>query len=150
MVEPRLFHLLHLSHRAVFRAADRTLAKQFDITSAQQAVLMYLAENEGCRMSALAEAVGLKAAATSGLVDRMEKKALLERRAARHDGRSFELFLKPVGSQVVKDSKALIIASNEKLLDGFSLVERTKVAEFLETIAERANALVVEQSENEG
>jgi len=140
MVEPRLFHLLHLSHRAVFRAADRALTKRFGITAAQQAALMFLAENEGASMSALASAVSLKPAATSGLVDRMEKNGFLQRRAAPTDGRSFELYLNPVGRQIVSDSKSLIEESNRLLLDGFDAETRKTIAEFLQTITERADA----------
>jgi len=140
MAEPRLFHLLHLSHRAVFRAADRALSGRFGITAAQHAALMYLAGKEGASMSALATAISLKPAATSGLIDRMEKNGFLERRPAPRDGRSFELFLKPAGKRIVGDSKALIEESNRFLLEGYDREARAEIANFLEKITERANA----------
>jgi len=140
MPTPRLFHLLHLSHRAVFRAADRILAARHGITAAQQGALMYLAEKEGASMSALAGAVGLKAAATSGLVDRMEQKGLVERRRAAEDGRSFKLYLSPAGYEIVTASRAIIQESNSVLLEGYSPSEQAQMADFLETIIKRADA----------
>ena len=140
MAEPRLFHLLHLSHRAVFRAADRALTSRYGITAAQHAALMFLAEHEGASMSALAAAVSLKPAAISGLVDRMEKNGFLERRSAPADGRSFELYLHAAGRDIVKESKALIEESNRYLLDGFDRETLRQVAGFLEKITARAEA----------
>jgi len=140
MAEPRLFHLLHLCHRAVFRAADRMLTSRYGITAAQHAALMFLGEREGASMSALASAVSLKPAAVSGLVDRMEKNGFLERRPAPNDGRSFELYLKPSGRQIVEESRALIEDSNRYLLEGVDESTQWQIAEFLEKLSRRADA----------
>jgi DNA-binding MarR family transcriptional regulator len=145
-LEPRIFHLLHLSHRAVFRAADKVLSRRFGITAAQHGALMYLAENEGTSMSALAAAISLKGAATSGLVDRMEKNGFVERRAAPTDGRSFELFLSPAGREIITESKALIQNSNSHILEGYSRADRAQFADFLTTITKRANAFAAADS----
>ncbi len=144
--EPRLFHLLHLSHRAVFRAADKALSNRYGISAAQHGALMYLGENEGSSMSALAAAISLKPAATSGLVDRMVKNGFIERRIAPEDARSFRLYLKPSARQILSDSKVLIAESNRMLLDGYSSDDRKKIADFLTTIAKRAHAFAEENS----
>lgn len=141
MTEPRIFHLLHLSHRAVFRAADQALNQRFGVTAAQQAALMFLGEKDAASMSELAAALGLKAAATSGLVDRMEKNGFLERRTAPDDGRSYRLYLLEKGRALLKDSKQLVKDSNDALLEGFDEATRKQVATFLETIIERADAV---------
>ena len=148
MSEPKLFHLLHMSHRAIFRAADRILMERFDITAAQNAMLLYLNKNDGATMSAVAAALGLKNAATSGLVDRMAKKRLVERRANARDGRVFELHLLPAGRDIVEQSRPLITASNERMMEGFSKEERTLIAGFLETVIERADAFGAGNSHN--
>lgn len=140
MANPRLFHLLHLCHRAVFRAADRALTSRFGITAAQHAALMFLSEQEGASMGALAAAVSLKPAAVSGLIDRMEKNGFLERRVAPKDGRSFELYLRPPGRHIVTESKALIEESNRYLLEGIDGETREQIAYFLEKITVRAEA----------
>ncbi|NVJ97873.1 MAG: MarR family transcriptional regulator [Alphaproteobacteria bacterium] len=140
MTQPKIFHLLHMAHRALFRAADRLLAVRHDITASQNALLLYLEKNEGASMSSVAAALGLKNAATSGLVDRMEKRELIARRPSANDGRSFELELKPRGREIAEQSHALIRATNDHLLEGFTPEERQTIARFLEGVIEKSNA----------
>ena len=143
MLEPRVFHLLHLSYKAIFRAADRVLMSRYGISAAQNAMLLYLLKHEGATMGQVAVALGLKNAATSGLVDRMEKKDLLERRPSASDGRAYELYLLKYGRDIAEQSKSVIRASNERMLEGFSDDERALIAGFLEKIIERANSFGV-------
>lgn len=137
----RLFHLIHLAHRALFRAADRVLVARYGITAAQNALLMFLDKEEGASMGAAAEALGLKHAAMSGLVDRMEKKGLIARRASPTDGRSTTLALCDAGRAIVTESHQLITATNSRLLDGFSSDEQKIIERFLRTVAETADTI---------
>jgi len=137
-MEPRVFHLLHLSYKAIFRAADRVLMTRYGISAAQNAVLLYLLKHEGATMGQVAIALGLKNAATSGLVDRMEKNDLVERRPSASDGRVYELYLRPYGRDTVEKTKSVIRQSNERLLEGFTEEERNLMSRFFETIIERA------------
>lgn len=150
MADPRIFHLLHLSHRAIFRAADRVLMDRFGITAGQNAVLLYLHKHEGAMMGAVAAALGLKNAATSGLVDRMEQKDLVERRPSTSDGRAYELYLKPYGRDIAEQSKAIIKASNDYLLEGLDDGKRDTITNFLETIIERAENFGSHDLDDEG
>lgn len=138
--EPKIFHQLHLAHRAIFRAADRALALQFDITSQQHGVLLFLSKNEGATMGQLASALGLRNAATSGLVDRMEKKQLLERKPSATDGRSFAVHMMAAGKKIVKDSKQFIAQANTEILKGFSSDDKIQLAEYLKQITKQASA----------
>lgn len=140
MSRPKIFHLIHMAHRALFRAADRLLAERHDITAAQNALLLYLEKNEGATMGAVATAIGLKNAATSGLVDRMEGKGLIARRPSKHDRRSFELLLLPKGRAIAAASHAIIHATNDHLLEGFTEEEQETIARFLETVIARSDA----------
>jgi len=140
MSRPKIFHLIHMAHRALFRAADRLLAERHDITAAQNALLLYLEKNEGASMGAVAAAIGLKNAATSGLVDRMEHKGLIARRPSAQDRRSFELVLQPKGRAIAAESHALIHATNEHLLEGFTHAEQATIARFLEAVIARSDA----------
>ncbi|PCI61773.1 MAG: hypothetical protein COB37_07915 [Kordiimonadales bacterium] len=136
---PRIFHLLHLSHKALFRAADKSLVSRFGITAAQHGALMYVGENEGSPMSAMARALGLRAAAASTLVDRMEKKGLMERKTDPQDGRAFALHLKPQGRGILNETGSLIPQLNAALLEGYTTEERRLFAGFFKNIIERAN-----------
>ncbi len=137
----RLFHLIHLAHRALFRAADRVLLANHGITAAQNALLMFLDRQEGASMGEAAEALGLKHAAMSGLVDRMEKKGLIERRASPTDGRSTTLRLRASGRDIVEQSHTLITATNTRLLQGFSAADQKVIERFLRTVAETADTI---------
>ncbi|WP_262690942.1 MarR family winged helix-turn-helix transcriptional regulator [Kordiimonas aestuarii] len=138
-IEPRVFQLLHLSYKAVFRAADKVLMTRYGISAAQNAMLLYLLRHEGATMGQVAVALGLKNAAVSGLVDRMERNDLVERRPSASDGRAYELYLRPYGRDTVEKSKSVIRMSNERLLEGFTEEERALMSRFFETIIERAD-----------
>lgn len=140
MSNPQIFRLMHQAHRALFRAADRTLALRFDITAAQHGVLLYLYEHDGASMGEIGRAVGLKNAAISGLIDRMQKKRLLHRKPSERDGRSYVVELLPYGKEVIAASKMLIVEANSKLLEGFSADELGLFGEFLKTMKTRADA----------
>lgn len=137
---PRLFHLLHLSHRAVFRAADKMLGERFEVSAAQHAVLMFLENKPGALLGEVASAVGLSSAAASGLISRMETATLIERRVSPKDGRAYMLFLSKEGARIVDDGRALVNESNKRLAEGFSEAELKIIERFLSTVAERASA----------
>jgi DNA-binding MarR family transcriptional regulator len=141
VVKLRVFQLLHRAHRAVFRAADQVLAREYGITAAQNSLLLYLEKNEGVTMSAVAEAIGLKNAAVSGLVDRMAKKGLIARQPNARDGRSVELVLLPPGREIAAHSHAQIAATNENMLEGFDTAERETISRFLKAVVEKADAV---------
>ena len=143
MADPKIFYLLHRSYRAAFKAADRILLREFDITTAQNSLLLYLDKHEGATMGAVATALGLGNAATSGLVDRTIKKGLIRREASAEDGRSFELFLCDTGRDIAAHSKILIKAANDRLMEGFDTGERDIIERFLLSVAEKADAMQI-------
>ena len=114
--EPRLFHLVHRLHQALFRAGDRMLAGELGITTSQSAVLMFLDGRSRATMSELASAIGLKITSVSGLVDRMEKKGLVARRRSNTDRRSFHIELTDDGRALTARTKPLVRHNNSRLL----------------------------------
>lgn len=135
----RLFHSIHLAHRAMFRAADRALKAYYGITTAQHGALLFLEKNEQVSLNELAEAVGLKRAATSGLVERMEAKGLIVRRPSETDKRSLELSLSEKGQQILVETKPLIKKANRDLLAEFTDEEQIFLERALKVIETRAN-----------
>ncbi len=135
----RLFHSINLAHRALFRAADHALKTRYGITAAQHGVLLFLEKNRGVSSIELAEAVGLKRAATSGLVDRMEAKGLIERRPSETDKRSLALSLTEKGQTILMETKPMLKQANAGLLAGFSDEEQNMIARALKTVEAKAN-----------
>lgn len=88
-----LFELLEASPRVPAVAAECGL------TEAQCHVLRLLPPGRAVPMRALAERLGCDASNVTGIVDRLEARGLVSRRAAEHDRRVKELVLTPTGVQ---------------------------------------------------
>lgn len=114
--QPRLFHLLHKTHQALFRASDKMLNERLGISTSQSAVLLYLKHADKATMGDVAKAVGLTIASASGLVDRMEKKQLVGRRRSEADRRSIQLVLTEHGRKTLSEAEPLTKAANSHLL----------------------------------
>ncbi|UTW56351.1 MarR family winged helix-turn-helix transcriptional regulator [Kordiimonas sp. SCSIO 12610] len=136
----KLFHRIHLAHRALFRTADRELTDRYGITTAQHGVLLFLERNSGASAIELAEAVGLRRAATSGLLERMEAKGLIIRVPSSKDKRSLALSLSAKGEDILAETKPLIKQANKELLAGFNGDEQAVMERVLKAIETRANA----------
>ena len=135
--EPRLFHLVHRLHQALFRAGDRMLVEELGITTSQSAVLMFLDGRTQASMSDLASAVGLKITSVSGLVDRMEKKGLVARRRSETDRRSFHIELTDSGRALTAKAKPLVRENNARLLATIGeRADAEKFADVCETLIE--------------
>ncbi|MGD0604771.1 MAG: MarR family transcriptional regulator [Streptosporangiaceae bacterium] len=73
------------------------VAADNDLSLTQLRVLAILRDRR-VRMTALADYLGLEKSTMSGLVDRAEKRGLLERVPSTSDGRAVEVFLSPDGA----------------------------------------------------
>lgn len=127
---PRMFHLVHRLHQAMFRSGDKMLGEVLGISTTQSAVLMYLKSKDGAAMGELADAVGLKITSMSGLVDRMEAKGLLRRIRSETDRRSFSITLTAEGKSILKTAEPLISHNNAALVD--ALGDTITAAQFAE------------------
>ena len=114
---PRLFHLLHRTHQALFRASDKMLGDTLGISTSQSAVLMFLKHADRAAMGDVAQAVGLTIASASGLIDRMEKKRLVARQRSETDRRSIQLVLTENGKRVQSMAEPLVRDANATLIE---------------------------------
>jgi len=131
-VDRRLFFLLdHRTHTQLSGAADNVLARGSGLGRAQAAVLIFLGYNDGCTLSELAAGVGRKNAAISGLIDRMMKAELVERKSSYGDRRTRTVNLTDKGwlarDAVMNDFRDF----NMKLVKGLSESEIETVLKFL-------------------
>jgi len=72
-----------------------------DLSLTQLRVLAILRDRR-LRMTALADYLGLEKSTMTGLVDRAEKKGLLERAPNAGDGRAVDVFLSPGGAELAE------------------------------------------------
>lgn len=112
----KLFHLVSRVHQALFRASDKMLTANAGISTTQSAVLLYLNGNAPVSIGDVAETIGIKITSMSGLIDRMQKKGLINRRRDPADARTVLLSLTELGCTVAEETGPKIRLANEQML----------------------------------
>jgi DNA-binding MarR family transcriptional regulator len=85
-------------------------------------------------MGEAGDALDLAPSAMSGLVDRMCKADLIERRQNEQDGRKWHLWLRPEGGEALSQGKEGLAELNAILTDGFTEEEIEIVGRWLESL----------------
>ncbi len=117
--ELRLGFLIHDVSRLRRSAFDRVL-KPLNVTRSQWWVLAYLSREDGMTQSQLAEELDLGKVAVGGLIDRLEKSALVRREADATDRRVNRVFLEPKSKQLIARMRKVSHRLNEQILQGLS------------------------------
>lgn len=146
----RIFWLLERASAGVRQRVERLAVDVLETTAAQLPVIFYLAssaasssgdKDAGCRPSQLAEALGVNAAAVTGLTGRMEAAGVLRRKPAPDDGRAQHLSLTAAGRRIADKALPAVAKLQAELLEGFTAEEIEIAMRFLRTVAERAPSL---------
>jgi len=130
----RLIFLLNAGHRRVQRWLEVKMAAKGGLTAAQSGVLFYLSEHDGALIGEAADALDLAPSAMTGLIDRMTKVELVERRADPKDGRAMRLHLTDKGRAAREEAKASLQGIKAQLTEGFSDDEIDVVARWLASL----------------
>lgn len=130
----RLVFLLNAGHRRVQRWIEGRMAAHGGLTAAQSGVLFVLGEQDGALIGEAADALDLAPSAMTGLVDRMTKAELVERRADPRDGRAMRLYLTDKGRAAREEAKAGLHGINACLTDGFTDEEIGVVGRWLSSL----------------
>lgn len=105
-----------------------------DLTPAQ-AQLICMIEDQPCGMTQLATQMGLAKNGLSGLVDRAEKRGLVQRGTPGHDRRAVTLSVTPLGKKAVEAFHADINDRLPDILDNLPPADRRLAEQLLVTIA---------------
>ena len=117
--ELRLGFLIHDVSRLRRSASDRSL-KHLNVTRSQWWVLAHLSRQDGMTQSELAEELDLGKVAVGGLIDRLEKSALVRREADAGDRRVNRVFLEPKSKQLIARMRKVNHRLNAQILGGLS------------------------------
>jgi DNA-binding MarR family transcriptional regulator len=116
-IEECISFLLGKAYQQVQQAAKQQLAPH-GVTPVQYALLRVLAERDGQTGAELGERLQLDSATITGLLDRLERAALIERRADSHDRRVNRIFataqahtLQPALDQSMDEVNASFLAA---------------------------------------
>jgi DNA-binding MarR family transcriptional regulator len=123
--------LIQLSH--LVQAAFTRVAALHDLTPVQGRLLCVLAQAPR-GMAELARAFGVERAALTGLIDRAERRGLVERRAVPGDRRAVRVSLTHDGSRTAAGFHAAATAELLRLLDPLAPAERAAFRAALATI----------------
>lgn len=132
--------LFTMTHRAgnalaeLLQAKCTALGMSFAVTPSQWVTLAWLEEDNGIPIGTLAHYLDIEASVTTGIIQRLEQRDLLERVHDREDRRVVKIFLTQQGRELVQALEPIVIAFHERLFRGFSFEEQQSFAVHLHQI----------------
>lgn len=132
--DERFIFLIGQARHRLFTRLDKALIETAGVTAAQSGALYYLMDNDGSLLSALSQALKLDKSAITGLVDRLEKKGLAERRTTPTDRRAINIYLTKEGIAAAKKCLNVTKEYNIAIKDGLSREDIECFSRILQTI----------------
>jgi len=117
-----LIRRLHQQSMQVFQT--QTQAAGFDLTSVQFAALDAIAQQPGIDQASLAATICFDRATIGGVIDRLERKGLVQRVVSAQDRRARLLHLTPEGEQLLAACQSVVKALQADILAPLSPAER--------------------------
>jgi DNA-binding MarR family transcriptional regulator len=117
-----LIRRLNQQSSQVFQA--QTQAAGFDMTSVQFAALDAIAQQSGIDQASLAATISFDRATIGGVIDRLERKGLVQRVVSAQDRRARQLCLTPEGEQLLAACRPVVEALQADILAPLSAKER--------------------------
>jgi DNA-binding MarR family transcriptional regulator len=131
-VLPRLIgYQLRLAQRAIFADFADTVGES-GISPGLFGILVVIGENPGLTQQALANAAHLDRSSVVTVLDKLEDRGLVERRAA--DRRSNGLFLADQGTALLRKLKRKVASHERRVVQNLSATEREQLVALLQRI----------------
>ena len=127
-------YLLTTAQHSVFLKMTEKLSA-FDITPIQYAVLYCLWENDKRSPKEIAERIKLENSTISGILERMEKKGLIQRSISKEDRRFIQVLLTEKGASLEKDVLSAVEEVNDEVMSVFSEDECESLKSHLRLLA---------------
>ena len=118
---------------AIFRDFNATIG-ELDVTPGLFGVLVVIDSNAGLTQNALAKAVHLDRSTVVTVIDKLEQRGLVERRAAVPDRRAHALVLTAAGAKLLKKLKGMVLEHEKRLARHLTREEREVLMQLLERI----------------
>ena len=126
------FHLRE-AQIAVFLDFGHTLG-ELEVTPVIFAVLALIDANRGLKQSTLAKAVRLDRSSMVSVLDNLERRGIVERRAVDGDRRSHALGLTPAGGALLRTARRRVDTHERRLAQDLSAAERSQLVALLRRI----------------
>jgi DNA-binding MarR family transcriptional regulator len=124
---------LRLAQIAIFRDFATTLG-ELDVTPGLFGVLVIIEANPGLKQTELAKATHLDRSTVVSVIDNLERRTLVERRAAAKDRRSNSLHLTADGKVLLKKLKKLVADHEQRLKGNLSNAEQATLIRLMRKI----------------
>lgn len=131
----------------LFRRRFEDEARIHGVTLPQWRALAEIYKNEGISQVSLAGCIDTDPMTLSGILDRLEKRGLVERYPDPNDSRAKLARLTPSGIELVNTARNVGRELYENALDGLSETERLRLAAGLIRIRENLNSMTAEEKE---
>ncbi|MBL8479437.1 MAG: MarR family transcriptional regulator [Sterolibacteriaceae bacterium] len=124
---------LRMAQIALFRDFSQGLGGE-DVTPGLFGVLVIIEANPDLKQSELARATQLDRSTVVTVIDNLERRGLVERRASLHDRRSNAIRLTEAGTALLRKLKRQVSAHEKRLLQNFSAAERETFIALLQKV----------------
>ncbi len=125
--------MMNRTARSMRRALEARLVEH-DLTATQYVVLVRMWEEEGTSISELGERLFLDNPTLTGIVDRMERDGLLQRRRDDEDRRVVKVYLTAKGKSLKKEIEHFAEETDKLAWDGFTESQKRELYNLHEKI----------------
>jgi len=126
------FQLIKASQTGAAYWADKVA--HLGVTASQAMVLNFLGEEDRIPSHQLGQKLGITSATMTGILDRLEKMALIERRSHPEDRRAILVCLTNAGRQIATEINAIMVVANKTFLDQFKFQYQAEFQNVLKQI----------------
>jgi len=134
MLDALLGYQLRRAQSAVFAEFMQEMVLD-QVTPGQFGVLVLIQENSGLNQSSLARALGIERSTMVGVIDRLQKRGLVERRKSLTDKRAHALGLTIEGKQLLNTVIPKVKRHEQHISNNLSAAERDTLMSLLRRIA---------------
>jgi DNA-binding MarR family transcriptional regulator len=124
---------MRLAQIAIFRDFAATF-DELNITPGLFGVLVIVGSNSGMTQNALAKATHLDRSTVVSVIDNLERRGLVERRAAIPDRRANALALTSAGAKLLKKLRPMVAEHEARLTNNLSKTEQATLVSLLQKI----------------
>jgi len=137
-----LGYALRRTQSAVFADFAATFTEAGEaLTPGEFGLLVLVERNEGLSQMTLARALGIDRSTLVPILDRLQARGLLVRRASPTDGRTHALALTPAGVRELAKFSQLVRRHEKRIASGLSTAETRTLIELLEKVRAGARSL---------
>ena len=139
--DDRLIYQIFMVQQKLKTSINKALiAAGIKVTLGQAGVHFLLKGDDGQAMTELSQALVVKNATLTGLIDRLERSTFVRRKASTHDRRSIRIFITRKGIKECDKAKPIIKRINEEIKSGFSEKEIEVFKRVLNSVFQKFNS----------